>query len=109
MSLPYINPLLQKEKITLKDFRKYFTAQRQQVRSIVGLRNLLLVTSDDTAEVAAYKRVFQGLSIIFVKFFSVNWIFSGKLFNKMAHLQCRLKILRRIKNPEYFTYLKGFL
>jgi len=69
----------------------------------------LLVTSEDSAEVAAYKRVFQGLSIIFVKFFSVNWIFSGKLFNKLAHLQCRLKILRRIKNPEHFTYFKGFV
>lgn len=109
MSLPYIGPLLDREKQNLKDFRKFFYSKKKQVRSIAGLRTLILVMPEDNLQIAAFKRVFQALSIIFIKFFSVNWIFSGKLFNKLAHLKCRFKMLRRIKSPENFTYLKGFL
>lgn len=109
MVVPYIVPLLAQEKVTLKDFRRFFYSKKKQVRSIAGLRNLLLANVNDDHETAAFKRVFQTISIIFIKYFSVNWIFSGKLLNKSAHLKCRFKMLRRIKNPENFTYLKGFL
>jgi len=109
MVLPYLSPLIQKEQVLLKDFRKFFYSKKKQVRSIAGLRSLLLVSKEDDAQTAAFKRIFKEISIIFIKFFSVNWIFSGKLLNKIAHLKCRFKMLRRIKNPENFTYLKGFL
>ena len=107
--LPYLNPALEREEVSLKDFRKYFYSKKKQVRSIAGLRNLLLVSDEDDAQGASFKRIFQEISIIFIKYFSVNWIFSGKLLNKIAHLKCRFKMLRRIKSPENFTYLKGFL
>lgn len=109
MVLVYLTPLLQRERVSLKDFRRFFYSKKKQVRSIAGLRNLLLVLEEDDAQTAAFKKIFQEISIIFIKYFSVNWIFSGKLLNKIAHLKCRFKMLRRIKNPENFTYLKGFL
>ena len=109
MVLPYLTPLIQRENVTLKDFRKFFYSKKKQVRSIAGLRALLLVQDDDDENSRAYKKIFREISIVFIKFFSVNWIFSGKLLNKIAHLKCRFKMLRRIKDPENFTYLKGFL
>jgi len=109
MVMPYLAPLIQREQVLLKDFRKFFYSKKKQVRSIAGLRSLLLVSREDDNQTAAFKRIFKEISIIFIKFFSVNWIFSGKLLNKIAHLKCRFKMLRRIKNPENFTYLKGFL
>ncbi len=109
MVVPYLLPKIESEQVSLKDFRKFFYSKKKQVRSIAGLRSLLLITPGDDRQTAAFKKIFREISIIFIKFFSVNWIFSGKLLNKIAHLKCRYKMLRRIKNPETFTYLKGFL
>lgn len=104
----YLTKLAEQEKIKEKEFRKYISSKKKQARCIKGLRDLLLITEDDSQMTVAYKKIFRELSIIFMKFFSVNWIFGGKLCDKKIHLKYRFKILRRIQNPEFFTYLKGF-
>ena len=107
---PYIIDIINKEKfinVDIEEFRSFVKVQKDNISSMNGLRELLIVKDDEVHEEKIYKSVFQQLSIIFIKFFSVNWIYNGKLMNKDAHLKVRFKMLRRVKNPEYFTYLSS--
>jgi hypothetical protein len=106
ISQPYLEPLAQEENVTVSGFHEWIQNNKENIDGIERLRWLLIVTPKDTMVIAAYKRIFQRLCVIFLKFFSVNWIYSGKLTHKQVHLNYRFKMLRRVKNPEMFTYLK---
>jgi len=107
LSLPYLQLIAKSENIKLDRFKEYFRCKKELVGSIESFRNLYIEDSTDSEEIKAFKRIFQKISVIFIKDFSVNWIFNGKLTQKQAHLKYRYKMLRRIQNPELFTYLKG--
>lgn len=104
----YLQHLVEIEGVELQKFRMFIQSQKEGINSIKTLRELLLVTKNDSDQLAAYKRVFKEICEIFVKIFSVNWIFSSKLGDKIIHLKYRFKILRRIRKPELFTYLEDF-
>jgi len=106
LALPYIESKLIEFKLDLKSFQKYLIERRENMDGISSLRSLLLIIEDDDEQTAAIKTLFRYTSEIFVKFFSVNWIFNSKLGDKLVHVKSRFKILRRIRNPEYFTYFK---
>jgi len=106
ISVRYLEVILKDKKLSLQDFRDFVAARKEGIDGISSLRDMLLVHRLDKEKLAICKRVFQEISIIFIKFFSVNWIFDSKVGNKIAHVKSRFKMLRRIKNPEYFTYLK---
>lgn len=106
LALPYLKPLLQRFEITLGDFISFISPSKSGIGSIGSLRNLLLIFQDDLERVVACKKVFRLIGEIFIKFFSVNWIIHGKVVHKMTYLKYRSKMLRRIQNPEYFTYIR---
>ena len=54
------------------------------------------------------KRVFKAIGIIFIRDFTVNWVYNSKIADKLTHLKYRFKMLRRVQNPEFFTYLEDF-
>jgi len=109
-AIPYLTPILQREVIELKEFREFISSRKDKINCIVKLRELLLVRREDTTKIAAMRRVFQKICEIFIKFFSVNWIYSSsKLYDKMTHIKCRFKLLRRIRDPENFTYFETVL
>jgi len=106
--LPYLDKIIQTEtKVNLNDFRMFMQEQKEDITSIKNLRELLLVSKTDDENVKIYKRVFQQTCVIFVKFFSVNWVYNSKVSDKVTHVKYRFKLLRRIRNPEYFTYLEN--
>ena len=106
IAVPYLSPLIDREGVSIEEFTRYIAEAKEKIEGIDTLRALLLVESHDIRKVAAFKRIFQNMSEIFIKYFSVNWIFSGRMQNKQAHLKFRFKMLRRIQNPQLFTYLK---
>lgn len=106
ISVKYLEIILKDKKLSLQDFRDFVAARKEGIDGISSLRDMLLVHRLDKEKLAICKRVFQEISVIFIKFFSVNWIFDSKVGNKIAHVKSRFKMLRRIKSPEYFTYLK---
>ena len=106
IAIPYLTPHLQKENIQLNEFTKYISMAKDMIEGIDTFRALLLVRETDNNNESAYKRIFQRIGEVFIKYFSVNWIYSGRMTNKQVHLKCRFKMLRRILNPELFTYLK---
>jgi len=108
-ALPYLDKILQDEEdVNLNDFRMYMQERKEDITSIKNLRELLLINDDDEEQVVAFKRIFRATCVVFIKFFSVNWIYSSKVGDKITHVRYRFKILRRVRNPEHFTYLENF-
>ena len=108
IAITYIKPLLQKQGLTLQAFNEFIRLRRKKLNCIKQLREIILIKPNDRKEVAIMKEVFKEACIIFLKYFSPNWIYNSNITNKYAHIKYRFKILRRVKNPHLFTYLKGF-
>lgn len=106
LATPYLQPLLQKHNISLSIFSAYVLKMKKNIDGLFRFRDLIMPQDGDTEELETAKRVFQLISEVFIKCFSVNWIIHGKIQHKESHLKCRFKMLRRIKSPELFTYLK---
>lgn len=107
IAFPYLDPFITSQKhITLSEFHEFARQQKAKIAGVSSLRSALLASEDDNEKAATCKRIFQELAEVFVKYFSVNWIMSGRLSHKMAYLKFRGKMLRRIRNPESFTYIK---
>jgi len=109
LALPYIERIIEKRNfqfIKAKKFMEYINERKSQVNNIESIRALLIQKEKEDLNTKAYKQIFQDISVVFLKYFSVNWIYSGKIIQKKAHLNFRFKMLRRIQNPQHFTYLK---
>jgi len=102
---PYLLPLVEKEKISLERFCDYMYVKKEEIDTIKTFRAALTINEEDSEEEKAFKRIFKEMGIIFIKYFSVNWIFSGKVTYTKTYLKFRHKMLRRIKNPELFVSL----
>jgi hypothetical protein len=107
LAVPYLGSLLASEGLDLQGFQQYVYEKKNSLTNISNFRTLLKEYHEDGELENAFKRVFKSVAEIFVKYFSVNWIFSGKITYRDEHLRFRSKMLRRIKNPDLFTYLKG--
>lgn len=101
---PYLEKFLQQEQVSLSSFLNYISSIKSKMDSLYYVRTALLITATDSKEMVSNKRLFAKISEVFVKFFSVNWIYNSKITHKDAHLKCRFKILRRIRNPKNFTF-----
>ena len=108
LALPYLECISRDMEFCQSDFQTHIRSKMSTIDSLNSVRSLLYIDAKDTETVATFKKVFQRMCMVFIKFFSVNWIFQGKMFHKRAHLDARFKMLRRVKNPEYFTYFREF-
>ena len=106
--MPYLEQFTQKEGVDLDKFRQYFQENKENINSIKNLRETLMWNEDEDKLLIGYKRVFKAICEVFVRDFTTNWIYSSKLNDKFTHLRYKFKMLRRVRNPEYFTYLENF-
>jgi len=107
LSLRYLEAPLRQLGLDIQEFRNFVASRKEGIDGISSLREMLLVHEHDGEILSRCKKAFQEISIVFIKYFSVNWIFDSKVGNKIAHVKSRFKMLRRIQNPQYFTYLKA--
>ena len=103
---PYLYEIVGKYGLSPADFIGYINSIKDSIDGLFRFRSILMINPEDGADLVAKKRIFVEISEVFIKYFSVNWIFHSKVFHKTAHLKFRFKMLRRIQNPELFTYLK---
>jgi len=108
LAAPYLKTILPKSGSNLTAFQAFVKKKKRTVNCIKKLREMLPCKWNQSAPNFAEKFVFQELCVVFLKLFSVNWLFNSKIDNKSTHLAYRFKILRRIKDPDHFTYLKDF-
>jgi len=103
---PYMRA--EEESLSPEAFRAILEAKKKKVNCIKTLRSLLLQDGRESKEMKAFKSIFQKVCLAFLKFFCVNWIWNSKVADKMKHLKYRGKMLRRVQNPQFFTYLEDF-
>jgi len=108
MALSYLNRLIQKGSMPLNTFLEVLDGRKEKIHCIKSLRTMMLIENNDSQETADFKKIFQGICAVFLKFFCVNWIYNSKVSDKTKHLKYRHKILRRVQSPEHFTYLEDF-
>jgi len=108
MAKPYLLSITANLGITLESFQDYIKERKKSANCIKQLRAMLPLGTGQQEEKLELKTAFQKICIIFLKFFVANWLYGSKICEKVAHLKYRFKILRRVKNPQYFTYLKDF-
>lgn len=108
LALPYLKGLIQNEGVESSGFVNFVNSVKDQIEGLHHFRSILLPNEKDDKETAAYRRIFRSAGSIFIKLFSVNWIFYSKIIHKKAHIEFRFKMLRRIQHPESFTYLKAW-
>lgn len=111
LATPYLEDYFSKRQekmIDLREFRRFVSLNKKTCDSIDRFRNMFMLKEGELPKYAKFKEVFRYLGEVFLKYFSVNWVYSGRLQHKSAHLSYRCKLLRRIKNPELFTHLKSF-
>ena len=106
LAIIYLEPMIQKEGVSIEDFVDFVQNIKETIDSIQTFRAVLMISDDDSAFVKAFKRIFVLIGEVFIKYFSVNWIFSGRITHKEAHLKFRFKMLRRIKSPENFVSIQ---
>jgi len=108
MAQPYLKSITARLGITSQSFSDYIAKRKKSANCIKKLRAMLPIGTDEKEEDLKFKIAFQEICIVFLKFFVVNWLYNSKIAEKVTHLKYRFKILRRVKNPQYFTYLKDF-
>ena len=105
---PYLIRIGDKYDIKLKAFKRFVKLRKKGANCIRKIRDMLPMSCYENDANFVYKKTFQEISIIFLKFFCVNWLYNSKINEKIEHLNYRFKIQRRIKDPEHFTYLRDF-
>ena len=108
-SEPYLtrSPLIKTMSFDL--FREKLVPQRPKIISIKNLRERLVIDeSKDSEETKAFKGLFREACKAFLKHYWVKWIYNSKLEDKPKYLNYRGRLLRRVQNPELFTYLESF-
>ncbi len=106
---PYLSrsPLIKAMPLYL--FGKMLASRKKKINCVKGLREMWMVYEiQDTEEMKAFKGLFKEACKVFLKQFWVNWIYNSRLDDKSKHLIYRGRLLRRIENPQWFTYLETF-
>ena len=106
LAVPYLKTYLENEGVLMKGFIDFVGEAKEEIGGIQSFRNLLLIKPADSTLMIKYKKIFKLISEVFIKYFSVNWIMNGKVTHKLVYLKYRFKVLRRIQNPESFTYIR---
>ncbi len=96
LAKPYIQRYLKKEKIDRKAFNNFVDELRPRISGYKNFELVFQADEDDSQEMALYRNVLKMLGVVFMRYFSVNWIIHGKTTHKQVYLQHRFSILRRI-------------
>lgn len=108
LAVPYLETIIDRDypgKMEISSFQTSIKAKKKNTFTIAAFRDLLLVHPTDCEYEVIHKKLFAEIAEVFIKYFSVNWIFGSKVRQRDEHLKCRYKMLRRIRDPEHFTYL----
>ena len=104
LGFKYLAQKLTNDEITR--FKAYIRVRIPTITNISKFREMLLANQNDEPEIIKFKQTFQKICEIFVEDYSINWIFhSPRISDVKGHIFARGKMLRRIQNPTYFTYI----
>ena len=109
LASPYLDELVKGKLLSIEAFKECLDSKKMTTNCISNFRELLLIKNGDTQETKEFKSSFLAICEVFLRYYSINWIYHSKISDKKGHLKCRGKILRRVQQPEFFTYLVPFV
>lgn len=89
----------------LPEFREFIEKSRIQLTGVKGYKKVLLGKRKNSPRTFLYKKLFKKMALIFIKFYALGWIYSGKVKYKIEYVNIRHKLIAMISNPEMFTNL----
>ena len=108
LALPYLTRFLLNHGVTLEEYKAFIINKKETIDSISSLRDAIFGNPElDSPQDMKLKAVFRDISEVFVSDFALNWIFSCRSQYKATLLSYRFKLLRRVRDPACFTYLKS--
>jgi len=99
ISLPYLPKIALELGFEEKELKDYIKMKKEDIKGVIELRGLLIIQNNDNSKIIAFKKAFQRLAEIFIKYFAANWICCSKLEYKLDYLKFRFQFLKKIKNP----------
>jgi hypothetical protein len=105
LAMPYIPESTFKSEEERDRFIDYCLAKRDEIQTIESFKDAYWADDNDEEEMKVFKKTFQRLAEVFMRYFSVNWIFTGRMRYKEEYLKFRGALLRRILDPEAFIYI----
>jgi len=105
LATPYLQSYIDNKQIVLQDFLDFVTEAKTKITGLEGFRSILLFKDEDPEKTLLHKKILRTLGETFLQHFCIDWINQGKVSNKKVHLKYRAEIIKRIQNPENFTYL----
>jgi len=97
-SLPYLQPALLKENVQFDEFYDFVNQVKIERSRLIDFISALKPHMNDSDKILACKRTMKLMTIVFVKYFSLGWIFQEQEGFKMPFLKMRFKLLKRIRN-----------
>jgi hypothetical protein len=102
ISLPYLEQIKRRDgdEFNVSTFQEFFSIQKEYIYDLKDFRKLIVVVDGETGQEAIYKKVCQKISVVFLKYFAVNWLYQTKHNHKKTYLKLRFKLLRVIQPCE---------
>lgn len=96
-----VKKVLDKTKAgTYKDFIEFMNQFKKEITTISDLRSLWVDNQ--------YESVIRTLSSIFLRKYSLHYIFNSRVCNYVSHIKYRQRFLEAIKAPNEFKHIKDF-
>ena len=107
VAAPYLQNILLTRGVNMEAFKNFVINNKEKIDGIGTLRNLLFAdATQDDPQLCKLKCAFRDICEVFARDFALNWIFSSRSQYKSALLEFRFKMLRRVRDPSSFTFLK---
>ncbi|CAD8055500.1 unnamed protein product [Paramecium primaurelia] len=90
------------QKYRYDDLVNFLKNKKNSMTNIKQLRDLWL----DGGKNAEYNRVFRIISQLFLKTQAVSYVYNSRISNTQWHLKYRYNLLRALKEPENFKFIK---
>ena len=84
-------------------FMNILRTKKSKINSIADLRNFWL-----EAEHGDFPKVARILSNVFLRHFSLEYIFNSRISNYYGHVKYRARLIEALRNPSHFTSIKQY-
>ncbi len=85
---------------TAKELIDYLELRKKEITTIADLRSLWIDNP--------YAQVIRTLSCVFLRKYSLNYIFNSRVCNYVSHIKYRQRFLEAIQAPNEFKHIKDF-
>jgi len=85
---------------TVKDLVEFLNQHKKEITTIADLRSLWIDNP--------FESVIRTLSCVFLRRYSLNYIFNSRVCNYVSHIKYRQRFLEAIRAPNEFKHIKDF-